>query len=104
MTTDLPDGGLPWLQEWYLSQCDGDWEHSYGIKIGTLDNPGWSLRIDLAETELENEAFARTEQHRSERDWLVCWIENNAFHTACGPLNMSEGIATFRAWVESRGF
>ena len=22
-----------WLQEWYKNQCDGDWEHEYGIKI-----------------------------------------------------------------------
>lgn len=31
-----------WLQKWYKSQCDGDWEHEYGIKIETVDNPGWS--------------------------------------------------------------
>ena len=29
------------LQKWYKSQCNGDWEHSFGIKIETLDNPGW---------------------------------------------------------------
>lgn len=34
-----------WLQEWYIQNCDGDWEHCYGIKIGTLDNPGWSIDI-----------------------------------------------------------
>jgi Immunity protein 53 len=34
------------LQVWYLAQCDGDWEHRHGVTIGTLDNPGWSLRID----------------------------------------------------------
>jgi hypothetical protein len=39
---------LQWLQEWYLEQCDREWEHEYGIKIGTLDNPGWTITIDLA--------------------------------------------------------
>jgi len=29
------------IQDWYRRQCDGDWEHSYGVKIETLDNPGW---------------------------------------------------------------
>ena len=38
---------LQLLQEWYVAQCDGDWEHSYGVKIDTLDNPGWSLKVDL---------------------------------------------------------
>ncbi|RRJ95187.1 hypothetical protein Ga0100231_013590 [Opitutaceae bacterium TAV4] len=35
------------LSEWYASQCDGDWEHSYGFKISTLDNPGVAIEIDL---------------------------------------------------------
>ena len=43
---------LEWLQDWYLKQCDGGWEHEYGIKIETLDNPGWKVIIDLAYTEL----------------------------------------------------
>ncbi|GHB54781.1 hypothetical protein GCM10010331_48120 [Streptomyces xanthochromogenes] len=29
------------LQSWYSAQCNGDWEHEWGIKIDTLDNPGW---------------------------------------------------------------
>ena len=35
------------LQAWYAAQCNGKWEHTYGIAIGTLDNPGWSLSVDL---------------------------------------------------------
>lgn len=38
------------LQRWYRSQCNGDWEHSYGVKIDTLDNPGWSVTVELADT------------------------------------------------------
>jgi hypothetical protein len=32
------------LQVWYGAQCNGSWEHTYGIKIETLDNPGWMQR------------------------------------------------------------
>ena len=28
------------LQDWYFSKCDEDWEHEFGVKIDTLDNPG----------------------------------------------------------------
>ena len=45
---------INWLENWYSSQCDGSWEHFYGIKIETLDNPGWAVEIDLCETELIN--------------------------------------------------
>lgn len=30
-----------WLSNWHKLNCNGDWEHTYGIKIETLDNPGW---------------------------------------------------------------
>lgn len=40
------------IQSWYISNCNGDWEHSFGVSIDTLDNPGWSVRIDLADTGL----------------------------------------------------
>ena len=46
-----------WLQNWFKSQCDGDWEHEYGVKIETVDNPGWYVVINLTGTECEGCAF-----------------------------------------------
>jgi hypothetical protein len=40
------EGNLDWLMRWYLAQCDNDWEHGYGIEIGTLDD-GERARSDL---------------------------------------------------------
>lgn len=45
------------LQDWYASQCNGDWEHTYGISLSTLDNPGWSLKVDLTNTYLSDRRF-----------------------------------------------
>ena len=99
-----------WLMEWYLRQCDGDWEHSYGIEIGTLDNPGWSLKIDLDETTLAGRAFARV-QHGVPADdldewqrtgsWWVADVKKHKFEAACGPLDLPSVIQLFREWVES---
>jgi len=49
------------LQRWYESQCNEDWEHQYGVKIDTLDNPGWSVIIDLDDTDLEGKPFQTVE-------------------------------------------
>jgi len=46
-----------WLSSWYHSHCDGDWEHSARIRISTIDNPGWSISINLEGTELEETNF-----------------------------------------------
>jgi hypothetical protein len=44
---------LEWLQQWYLSHCNEDWEHQYGISIKNIDNPGWHLSVDLVGTEVQ---------------------------------------------------
>ena len=93
------DDELIALQDWYLRQADGEWEHSYGVSIDTLDNPGWRVRIDLQGTALAGRPFKRTETHRTESDWVVCWVESDQFHAACGPQNLLESLKAFRTWA-----
>ncbi|MGZ3823129.1 MAG: Imm53 family immunity protein, partial [Mucilaginibacter sp.] len=54
---------------WYASNCDRDWEHSFGIKIETLDNPGWAITIDLEATKWEDLKFSENVE-LSEDDWF----------------------------------
>ena len=90
---------LNWLQRWYLAQCDGEWEEQHGVKIDSFDNPGWMVKIDLLGTALEGQVFPEIKTHRSERDWLMSWVEADKFNAACGPLNLVEALETFRAWA-----
>ncbi|MBJ7330653.1 MAG: hypothetical protein JHC95_12210 [Solirubrobacteraceae bacterium] len=60
------DDPLRHLEAWYLAQCDGDWEHEFGVSIETLDNPCWRMRIDLCGADLAECDSAREEQHQSE--------------------------------------
>jgi hypothetical protein len=63
------DDNLLWLSDWDGSHCDGDWEHIFGIKIYTLDNPGWSIKISVQETELQDKAFKEVDTERPE---MIC--------------------------------
>jgi Immunity protein 53 len=92
---------LDWLQDWYLSNCNEDWEHTYGIKIDTLDNPGWSVFIDLDETPMENVVFQSLSLERTENDWIFCKTEDKHFQAACGPKNLLEALKVFQDWVIS---
>lgn len=98
---DRPDVWT-WLQAWYVAQCNDDWEHNHGITITTLDNPGWTATIDLAQTDLDPRTYTRRETHRSQDDWCVTWTENAIFHAACGPTNLAEALHEFRLWASSR--
>ena len=93
------------LQKWYRSQCNGDWEHGEGIKIGTLDNPGWTLEVSLQGTTLEAAEFAERSYGVGENaqasgdDWLTCKVEQKVFKGLGGPLKLDEMIQIFLGWA-----
>ena len=92
---------LEWLQEWYKSNCDGDWEHYYGVKIDTLDNPGWSITINLNDTLLENKKFETLQVYKSDNDWIYCSLKENSFRGGGDSNKLKEIIKIFKKWVES---
>jgi hypothetical protein len=92
---------LKWLEGWYKSQCNGDWEHMSGIKIYTLDNPGWRITIDLADTELENKKYNLYQViNDDESDWIFCRVKDGCFEGAGDPSKLEVIIQRFKEWVE----
>ena len=89
------------LQEWYASHCDGEWEHRFGVKVETLDNPGWRLEVDLDGTELEKDKFEAIDCARSDIDWFTCRVRAKKFEGFGGALNMEDLIETFLGWAMS---
>jgi hypothetical protein len=108
---------LEWLENWYHRHCEYDgagWEHIYGIHLGTLDNPGWHLRIDLLYTEIEQKSFDPIKMERSDTDWIFCKVQKPIvpdklsplevkcfFDGHCGAQNLREMIEIFRDWIEN---
>ena len=94
-----------WLQNWYCYYCDGDWEHCYGIKIWTTEEPfGWRVSIDLEMSELEGCFFEEINSHGiDEKDFVHCEVQNNKFEGTCGPKNLTQVVSFFRNWAEGLG-
>jgi hypothetical protein len=90
---------LSWLQDWYIRHCDGVWEHSWGISVDTLDNPGWTITVDLRETELFDKNFEKAVVKRSETDWMMCFVQEAKFEARCGPGNLEEALVAFRTFA-----
>jgi hypothetical protein len=74
---------LQWLEDWYSGNCNEDWEHSFGIKIDTLDNPGWIVVIDLEDTKYKGITSEPKSFSNSEDDWYEYKVENKKY-TAAG--------------------
>lgn len=94
---------LSWIQRWYESRCDGNWEHDYGVSIGTIDNPGWWVKIDLTGTDLEGRPFAEVSRPEPEPDWLACRITEGRWEGAGAPHMLGEILAAFAAWAREVG-
>lgn len=97
---DMTD--LQWLAQWYHRHIDGDWEHTYGVTITTLDNPGWSLQVDLEGTALRDVIFEPEESELGEQ-WSRFWKDDvkGRFHAAGDPTALPRMIERFRAWAEA---
>lgn len=93
---------LDWIQNWYYKQCDGDWEHDTNFTIETIDNPGWSVFINLEGTNLENKIFHEKSIEIDNENWVYCRVENNQFKGTCGPQNLTELLKIFRFWAEEK--
>jgi hypothetical protein len=98
--TETPQSNLDWLQRFYASLCNGDWEHSYGFTIENIDNPGWSFKFELADTFLEGQPYDLNETHNSEADWVICKLDGDQWVGYGGAMNLADVIGHFRRWAE----
>lgn len=86
---------------WYERQCVDDWHEDFGVNISTLDNPGWSLKVDLKGTALEGKSFQEVGINRSDRDWVTARRSGDTFEAFGGPSNLNEMIESFLSWAEA---
>lgn len=97
------DTAISLLQKWYARHCDEDWEHSYGIKLDTLDNPGWILTVDLADTEFSDFSLSMSRVDRSQVDWIQSEISGRRYIACGGVFNLEEMIIQFLIFVGEHG-
>lgn len=82
------------LQQWYCDHCDGEWEHSYGIDIATLDNPGWQVKISGID-----DGSSLLIEREGENDWLRINADAFLFEGYGGAANLTEILAYAVRWL-----
>ena len=88
------------LQSWYAAMCDGSWEHQHGVRIDTIDNPGWLVRIDINGTGVKGKSFEAISIHRTDADWIRCEIKGDTYEGVGGASNLTELLDVFLQWAE----
>lgn len=84
------------LQRWYAAQCDDVWEHSFGIEIANIDNPGWQVKINGASSKKRIDLNS----DRSEIDWVRIKATETEFVGHGGPGNLKEILTLAANWLE----
>jgi hypothetical protein len=84
------------IQKWFKINCNDDWEHTYGLSICTLDNPGWEVKIDLTGTSLENLSYSKEFQDTMDKNhWYRIRTNDNVLEMFCGPENLDQILLIF---------
>jgi hypothetical protein len=96
------DNVFRWLEDWYHSNCNEDWEHKYGVTIESLDNPGWRIKIDLRGTPLEHEELSIAEENKGEGDWYSYSVKDSIYNGAGDPHKLIFLIEVFKKFIERR--
>lgn len=94
------------LQQWYALQCDGNWEHQFGVSIESLDNPGWLVKIDITGTAVENRPFVEIAEgvdannHPDESPWIHCSVRESSWQGAGDQTQLARLIEVFLDWAD----
>lgn len=90
---------LRWLQEWYHTQCDGEWEFREGIKILSVSNPGWMVEINVSDTFLEDLVIPYQRVYRSEQDWYGYLLQDALFVGSGDPSKLEVILQIFKGLI-----
>ncbi len=96
---ETESGILVWFQHWYANQCNGDWEHGQGVKISSIDNPGWSVDINLEGTIAEDLTMEWKLIERMEEDWYGYSIQSSTYKAAGDPSKLFVLLEKFKELV-----
>ena len=96
------------LASWYASQCDGNWEQDCGLRLETLDNPGWCLTVDLHNTALEDKPMKEISEGCDAQAvptapvWIHCSVQDSQFLGACDQTQLHRLLDIFDAFRTAR--
>jgi hypothetical protein len=98
--SEKPDTCVSRLEAWFASECNGDWEHTYGIKLETVDNPVWMFTVEIEDTPLSGRPFTTIAERASDSDWLHCAVTDNVFRGSGGIGSLERILMIFLEWAE----
>lgn len=95
----MTSGGLAFIQQWYLDQCDTFWEHQFGVDITFSASDGWRIAVDVAETPLEGHLLPTSRFVGDALEIATCSSEGSKFTAYAGYKSLCAALEVFETWV-----
>lgn len=95
------------LMDWCSAHWDEDLQHDLGVSIGTLDNPGWILKVKLVGTNLSDVEMPELWEGSDDPSypdaspWISCRIQDREFVGASDLTQLPRLISVFNALIDS---
>ena len=97
----MPRNDLEWLDGWYQRQCNGEWEHTQGVRLKSLDRSGLAFDDQAGGNlggEYSSSAVAPGYAERRLASMLDC---RRVLRGSGDPRKLEQIIGVFRRWVET---
>lgn len=98
---------IKWLEDWFLFNCDGDWEHSYGINIYVTDDYNWHVQMDLCNMVFSLKGLPLKVIKNTSNNILNYIIDDEDFVGNASPTNLVKLLKISRKIIrknESKGY
>jgi Immunity protein 53 len=93
------------IDEWYASRCNGTWEQKKGVKMDTVAEGGWWIRVDLSPEEAERlKNLMRPVDvsiDESKDHWISCNVLGDAIIALCAPGMLKEMLTLVSTAMKS---
>ncbi len=93
------NNSLEFLCTWYVSQCNGTWEHQHGITIETTDNPGWWVKISVPN--ILDKVQILDEKAESDPFAKKIYLADGVLNGFCGAMQLPDLLAKMRNYLEN---
>ena len=96
-------GLLAWTVRWVESQFDGNWEHGRGFSLGLVDNPGWTLRIDVSNHDVSRTTLLPIKESDVDhtRFFFAEVTADDVFDGICDATQLERLLRVFRSLIET---
>lgn len=91
---------LDWVQDWFTNQCDGMWEHGYGVRVNMISEPGWHVRIELRNTPWAEKKTELVREKLPTGEIVYYEVKNGYFEAKGGISTLEILLNIFKKWIE----